>query len=166
MDWWPHSGQTPHERFVSSARFILVVTVMVYLITHEKRVFLLAAMVLGLLYYTRNIKMVGGSMYQGSTMTNPFANYLLTDDPNRPPAGPLSIMRREIAATWSNIHPFEHNKRAAARPFYTTANTEVVNDQEGFAVAAYGAPFAPHCHDQGGAACSANINFPERFVGR
>ena len=94
-------------------------------------------------------------------------NVLLSDyvdNPDRPAAAWYPSMRQEVQVEWSKIHPFER-QRDAERNFYTMPSTTIPNDQAGFAYAAFGKPFAPKCHDQGGMACDPDrfySGFPER----
>ena len=101
------------------------------------------------------------------TVDNSMGNVLLSDYvdfPDRPSAAWFPSVRDKVQAVWSHIHPFER-QRDAERNFYTMPSSTIPNDQTGFAQAAYGKPFAPKCHDQGGAACDPDrfySAFPER----
>jgi Family of unknown function (DUF5762) len=175
--FWPTSKQTARERVMATTRFIVYATVIVLMINRDQRVLALGLFALAILWYMYSIGMIKdetlrpaqgdarapGPMRSGVTMPtvdNPMANVLLTDyidRPDRPSAAWYPSVRGQMQQVWSQIHPFER-QRDAERNFYTVAASTIPNDQTGFAQAAFGKPFAPKCHDQGGAACD-----PDRF---
>lgn len=171
--FWPTAQQSARERVNSTTRFILYACVILYLITRDRRVLVLGALVLSILYYLwtsgRIPEPARGAWDAPTTRPtrdNPMANVLLSDyetNPERPSAAWYPTVRDEVDAQWQFIHPFE-KRRDAQRNFYTVASTTIPNDQAGFAQAAYGRPFAPMCKDQGGMACNPdahNFHFPE-----
>ena len=88
------------------------------------------------------------------------ANPVPGDAMNLPGAAWYPNVRDKVQDAWSQIHPFE-SIRNAERNFYTVPD----NDQAAFADAAFGKPFAPKCHDQGGVSCNPDrfySAFPER----
>ncbi|BAT22503.1 hypothetical protein [Yellowstone lake phycodnavirus 3] len=177
LEFWPTARQSARERVSATTRFVIYSTCVVYLINRDPRVFALGALVLAILYYMYVSRMIsdgklrpaqGDARMPGPlrdqvtmpTMDNPMGNVLMTDyvdKPDRPAAAWYPSMRAQVQSVWSRIHPYER-QRDAERNFYTVASTTIPNDQAGFAQAAYGKPFAPKCHDQGGAACD-----PDRF---
>jgi hypothetical protein len=185
--FWPMASQTARERVTSTTRFIIYATVLVYLLNRDPRVFALGVLVLAILYYMWSSNMIVDSAKGGlrpaigdaraasiirpdvslPTIDNPMGNVLLTeyvDYPDRPAAAWYPSVRDKVQQVWSKIHPFERI-RDAERNFYTAASSTIPNDQTGFAQAAYGKPFAPKCHDQGGEACDPDrfySAFPER----
>ena len=157
---------------------------LVYIVTRDVRVFALGVVVLAILYYMWISNMVSDGKLRPTigdgrapsmvrpnvtlpTLDNPMANVLLSDyvdDPDRPSAAWYPSVRTQVQQVWSKIHPFER-VRDAERNFYTAPASTIPNDQTGFAQAAYGKPFAPKCHDQGGIACDPDrfySAFPER----
>lgn len=184
LNFWPTASQTARERVASTTRFILYATCLIYLINRDVRVFALCILALAILYYLMTMNMISdGKLRTASadgrvpgplrgsvtlpTLDNPMGNVLLSDyvdAPDRPAAAWYPSMRTEVQAALSQIHPFER-QRDAERNFYTVAASTIPNDQAAFAYGAYGKPFAPKCHDQGGAACDPDrfySAFPER----
>lgn len=184
LEFWPTAYQSARERVSSTTRFVLYAVCVVYLLNKDPRVFALGALVLAILFYLWNSNMISDGKMRAAngdarassflrsdvtlpTFDNPMANVLLSDyvdKPDRPSAAWYPSMRTEVQQQWSVIHPFER-QRDAERNFYTVAASTIPNDQTGFAQAAFGKPFAPKCHDQGGAACDPDrfySTFPER----
>ena len=184
LQFWPSASQSARERVSATTRFVLYAVCLVYIITHDARVFALGAVVMAVLYYLWSSNMISDGKMRSSigdgrassiirpdvtlpTVENSMGNVLLTDYvdyPDRPAAAWYPSMRTQVQQAWSEIHPFER-QRDAERNFYTMPSSTIPNDQTGFAQAAYGKPFAPKCHDQGGAACDPDrfySAFPER----
>jgi hypothetical protein len=183
LEFWPTARQNAKDRVAATTRFIIYASCIIYLIKRDSRVFALGALVLAILYYLFISKMIpDGNVrpaygdarqigpFRGEVQmpseSNPMGNVLIsdyTDKPDRPSAAWFPSVRGEVNAEWAKIHPFE-NQWDAQHNFYTTASTTIPNDQTGFAQAAYGKPFSPMCHDQGGSACNPdgpNFHFPE-----
>jgi hypothetical protein len=184
MKFWPTATQSADERVSATTRFVLYAMCIVYIINRDPRIFALGGIALAILYYMWTSNMIKdgkmrsaigdarrSSIFRSNvtlpTVDNSMGNVLLSDyvdNPDRPAAAWYPSMRTEVQQTWSQIHPFER-QRDAERNFYTMPASTIPNDQTGFAQAAYGKPFAPKCHDQGGAACNPDrfySAFPER----
>ena len=184
LQFWPSASQSARERVSATTRFVLYAVCLVYVITRDARVFALGAVVMAVLYYLWSSNMISDGKMRSSigdgrassiirpnvtlpTVENSMGNVLLTDYvdyPDRPAVAWYPSMRTQVQQAWSEIHPFER-QRDAERNFYTMPSSTIPNDQTGFAQAAYGKPFAPKCHDQGGAACDPDrfySAFPER----
>jgi len=184
LQFWPSATQSARERVSATTRFVLYAACLVYIITRDARVFALGVVVLAVLYYLWISNMISDGTKRSAigdgraaslvrpdvtlpTFENSMGNVLLTDyvdNPDRPAAAWYPSMRTQVQQAWSEIHPFER-QRDAERNFYTMPSSTIPNDQTGFAQAAYGKPFAPKCHDQGGPACDPDrfySAFPER----
>jgi hypothetical protein len=184
LEFWPTAAQSARERVSATTRFVLYAMCIVFLLNKDPRVFALGALVLAILYYLWSSNMISDGKMRAAngdarassifrpdvtlpTFDNPMANVLLNeyaDNPDRPSAAWYPSVRTQVQQQMSAIHPFER-QRDAERNFYTVAGSTIPNDQTGFAQAAYGKPFAPKCHDQGGAACDPDrfySAFPER----
>jgi len=184
LEFWPTAAQSARERVSATTRFVLYAMCIVFLLNKDPRVFALGALVLAILYYLWSSNMISDGKMRAAngdarassifrpdvtlpTYDNPMANVLLNeyaDNPDRPSAAWYPSVRTQVQQQMSAIHPFER-QRDAERNFYTVAGSTIPNDQTGFAQAAYGKPFAPKCHDQGGAACDPDrfySAFPER----
>jgi hypothetical protein len=179
--FWPTASQTAQQRFLATARFIIYAACIVYIIQRDSRVFALAGLFLGVLYYLNINNMISDGRRKVAngrqanllqpdvslpTRDNPMANVLLTDYvdlPDRPTAAWYPSVRTEVQQEWSEIHPFE-KIRDAERNFYTMPVSTIPGDQTGFAEASFGKKFSPMCKDQGGSACDPdnfNFHFPE-----
>ena len=184
MKFWPTATQSADERVSATTRFVLYAMCIVYIINRDPRIFALGGIALAILYYMWTSNMVKDGKMRSAigdgrlssvfrpnvtlpTVENSMGNVLLSDyvdNPDRPAAAWYPSMRTQVQQAWSQIHPFER-QRDAERNFYTMPASTIPNDQTGFAQAAYGKPFAPKCHDQGGAACDPDrfySTFPER----
>ena len=184
LNFWPTATQTARERVAATTRFILYATCIIYIINRDVRVFALGILAIAILYYLWTMNMISDGKLRPSstdgrvpgplrgvvtlpTLNNSMGNVLLSDyvdNPDRPAAAWYPSMRAEVQNTWSQIHPFER-QRDAERNFYTMPSSTIPNDQAAFAYGAFGKPFAPKCHDQGGAACDPDrfySAFPER----
>ena len=181
LKFWPTSKQSAKERVLSTIRFIIYATCIVYLIQRDPRVFALGILVIAVLYYLqKNNMIVDGkrSVANGRipsilqpdvtlpTRDNPMGNVLMNeyvDNPDRPSAAWYPSVRTEIQQEWGKIHPFERI-RDAERNFYTMPVSTIPGDQTAFAEASFGKKFSPMCKDQGGSACDPdnfNFHFPE-----
>jgi len=179
LEFWPTSKQSAKDRMLSTTRFVIYATCIVYIINRDARIFALGILVLAILYYLWTSNMIKDSKIADGRMSgplrapvtmpsfdNPMGNVLLSDyrdNPDRPPAPWYPSMKTEVSQQWSQIHPFD-SVRDAERNFYTTANSTIPNDQTGFAEASFGRKFSPMCKDQGGRACDPDnfyFNFPE-----
>jgi len=181
LNFWPTSQQSSTERTLSTARFIIYATVIIYLIQQDSRVIALGILFMGVLYYLQqNNMIIDGTKSIASdrrpgflqpevhlpTRDNPMGNVLMNeyvDDPDRPSAAWYPSVRTEVQQQWSDIHPFERI-RDAERNFYTMPVSTIPGDQTGFAEASFGKKFSPMCKDQGGMACDPdnfNFHFPE-----
>jgi len=184
LKFWPTATQSADERVSATTRFVLYAMCIVYIINRDPRIFALGGIALAILYYMWTSNMVKdgklrstigdarrSSVFRSNvtlpTTENSMGNVLLSDyvdNPDRPAAAWYPSVRTQVQQAWSQIHPFER-QRDAERNFYTMPASTIPNDQTGFAQAAYGKPFAPKCHDQGGAACDPDrfySAFPER----
>jgi hypothetical protein len=184
MKFWPTATQSADERVSATTRFVLYAMCIVYIINRDPRIFALGGIALAILYYMWTSNMIKDGKMRSTigdarlstvfrpnvtlpSVENSMGNVLLSDyvdNPDRPAAAWYPSVRTQVQQAWSQIHPFER-QRDAERNFYTMPASTIPNDQTGFAQAAYGKPFAPKCHDQGGAACDPDrfySAFPER----
>jgi hypothetical protein len=158
LQFWPSSRQSAKDRIASTVRFVLYASVIVYLMTSDPRVIILAGLVIGTLYVLNqggmvadgNVRAAFGDdrIFGGVTMPtsdNPWMNTLMADDRDRPPSAFYPTVRKDVQSIWDKIHPFARQKDAM-RNFYTVPE----NDQTAFAQSAHGVPFSPMCRDTPG----------------
>ena len=177
LKFWPTSEQDPAERINASSRFVIYSSSVIYLIKRDARIFILAAMVLAVMYvlYAKNMIKVPGarptaivtdsteepSTYcERPTFDNPMGNVLLSDyidKPNRAPACDASTVRKQIDKVFTSTIPYDmgrsrspwpkYQQNAAARQFMPTAVSTIPGDQTGFAEWLYGKKSAPSCRE-------------------
>ena len=98
------------------------------------------------------------------TRHNPFMNVTpvdVSDFPNRPPA--CKVTHKDVKKRME--HHFDHDlyrdvgdvfgRKTSSRQFYTVPNTQVPNDQQGFAEWCYKTP--PTCKEGNGSQCFRNV---------
>jgi len=182
--FWPTMTQTPADRINATTRFIIYGSCIVYLIKRDIRVFILAAMVLAVMFFLYKGGFVKSSAYtlpteftdqsysrvcQGPTYDNPMGNVLLSDyvtQPNRPPACDYNTVKPIVSKLLDQTLPYdcgrsrcadpEIQQRAAGRQWVTLPPTTIPSDQTGFAEWCYGPKFAPLCRDDP-SACSPDM---------
>jgi len=173
LNFWPTSSQSPDERVNSSTRFILYMSTLVYLIKRDVRVYLLALMVIGVLFilYKSNtitqsdvpyplLSQQTNNSCQLPTPDNPMANVLLNDyedDPNRPPACFYPTVEKEVKKYLDDTIPFDadrsrsslprYQRQFGARQFVSAPVTTIPNNQTEFAEWCYGKKNRPMCKD-------------------
>lgn len=166
LEFWPSSNQTPGDRINATTRFVLYLSSVIYLLKRDIRVFLLAIMLIGVLYvlYTSGNIVIGSVSVNAScqrpTIDNPMANVLITDysdRPNRPPACDYHSVASEVTSLLDDTMPYDSGRsrtplpsiqqRMAARQFNSTAVTQIPGDQTTFAEFCYGKKFKPMCRD-------------------
>ena len=158
LQFWPNSRQSSKDRIASTVRFVLYASVIVYVMTNDARVMILAALVIGTLYVLNQSGMVPDGNVRSTctddrpmsgvvmpTVDNPWMNTLMADDRDRPASAYYPTVRKDIQSAWDKIHPWARQKDAM-RNFYTMPE----NDQTAFAQAAHGVPFSPMCRDTPG----------------
>ena len=185
LKFWPTSNQSVDERVNSTTRFILYVSLVIYLIKRDARVLLLALMVLGVLFilYKSNVitpednksrpSASGDFDYspncQLPSRNNPMANVLLNDyedDPTRPPACYYPTVKNDVQLYMEDTIPYDagrsrsslpkYQQRAAARQFISMPSTTIPNHQTDFAEWCYGKKDRPMCRDDP-SVCNPNM---------
>ena len=184
LNFWPTSSQTPSERVNASTRFILYAACILYLIKRDPRVFILAGMVIGVMFimYKSNIISPSNSPYPFSsgdidhfpncqlpTADNPMANVLLNDyekDPNRPPACYYPTVQNRVKSLLDDTFQFDagrsrsslpkYQRNAAARQFISAPVSTIPGAQTDFAEWCYGKKFRPMCRDDP-SVCNPNM---------
>ena len=173
--FWPTMTQTPADRINATTRFIIYGSCIVYLIKRDVRVFILAVMVISVMFFLYKGGMVTstkprpveyldqvypGESCQMPTSDNPMGNVLLSDyndQPNRAPACDYTSVRPRVQSLLDDTIPYdsgrsrsalpEIQRRAAGRQWVTLPPTTIPGDQTGFAEWCYGPKFTPTCRD-------------------
>ena len=177
MHFWPTSEQDPADRINATSRFIIYACCVLYLIKRDARVFVLAAMVLAVMFVlykkklikvpeARAVAIVSSSTEeptmscQRPTFDNPMGNVLLSDyidKPNRPPACDAGTVRDQIKKKLTDTIPYDmgrsrspwpkYQQNAASRQFVTAPVSNIPGDQTGFAEWLYGKKNGPSCRE-------------------
>jgi len=172
LNFWPTSSQNPSDRINASTRFILYAACIFYIIKRDPRVFMLAAMVLSVMFimYKSNIISTNDDPYpsqsgdynhvddcQLPTRNNPMANMLVGDSSERPPACYYPTVRNGVKGFLDNTFQYDAGRskssmpsvqrNAAARQFISAPLSTLPGAQTDFAEWCYGKKDAPMCKD-------------------
>lgn len=172
FNFWPTSTQTPGERINSATRFIVYAACLTYIIRRDPRVFILALMVISVLFVLNKNGMIDNTVAhpvfshntdyvpdcQEPTFDNPMGNVLLsdiTDRPNRPPACYYPTVKEGVKENLDDMIPYdcgrsrcplpEYQRKSASRQFVTMPVSTIPGAQTEFAEWCYGKKFAPIC---------------------
>ena len=139
LHFWPTSEQDPVDRVNAASRFVIYASCIVYVIKRDPRIFVLAAMVLAVMFVlykkqlvkkptARPVAVVSGlglapmaDTCQRPTFDNPMGNVLLSDyidQPNRAPACDASTVRDQIKSVFTNAIPYDMGRSRSPWPQY------------------------------------------------
>jgi len=177
LEFWPSETQQPARRINATTRFILYSACFIYLINRDIRIFILAGMVISVLYVLDKGGLVDAGLpgdarptfshdqdyapnCQLPTADNPMANVLLGDyttNPNRPPACYYPTVSKDVKRLLDDTIPYDcgrsrcslpkYQRNAAARQFISAPVTTIPGDQTAFAEWCYGKKNHPMCRD-------------------
>ena len=180
--FWPTATQTVGERVNASTRFIIYACVILFVIQKDPRVLVMGGVSIGILYTFWQSKIIsdpvlrpaqadgrGPSLARGTCeapdLQNPMANVLMSDYteyPDRPSACYYPQVKNQIKNYLDDSFPQDGgdiwgSRNQAASRFYSMPNTQIPNDQEGFAQAAFGPQTGgQRCTANGAPSCSPN----------
>ena len=170
LEFWPNAQMHLNERVNASSRFLLYAGVLISL-QRRKVVFAMLSLVLiillGIITKAKKVPSRSSGLQpahaapktnkmtsktcQLPTKDNPLANYMMTDDVNRPSACPSDEVNEQINEAY--FAQFERdptdffNKKHSQRQFFSNPNTKSMNDQEGYAKWLYGGPNKKSCKE-------------------
>lgn len=169
-DFFPCSSQTPAEQFNSVTRFCLYAGIILSVGRRTLRFAMVALLLVTVLYLGAKNTAVKGMFFrppgekvsrtegmathacQAPTKENPFSNVLLTDyqdRPDRPPACSPGATSEALFYEGLFMNTTDvYNRQVNSRQFYSTPNTQIPNDQTGFAEWLYRDP-SPTCKESG-----------------
>jgi hypothetical protein len=173
LNFWPTNLQSPDERINATTRFILYTALLVFLIKKDVKVFIFAAMVLGVLFamYKTDVISAGEdhrpavatekhNSCQLPSFDNPMANVLMSDyekNPNRPPACYYPSVRQGVKTFLDNTFQYDAGRsrsalpsvqrNAASRQFISAPVSTIPGAQTDFAEWCYGKKNQPMCKD-------------------
>jgi len=157
MEFWPSKFQTYEERVNALTRFILYAGVILSFYKHNSEPFVMAVLLVAVLVVVSRSKNkvleklvkrpLGGC--QEPSSNNPMGNQLPFDSTTRQKGCAADLVQDQITENLFAQFPTKGlstmNKDFIERQFFSTANTDVVNDQHGFASWLYGAPNRKMC---------------------
>lgn len=139
LQFWPTEKQSAKERVYATARFILYLSCILYVIRRDVRILIMGTLSLGVLYY----------MFKNGMIKDPEPTYkqkAVSDNVmnNGIDLGPPD--RQSLRHAWDNIHPFSEGRWFSEHNFYTVPDQ---SDNGGFIYGAYGDMFKPKCRENG-----------------
>lgn len=151
-EFFPGKHLNRSEKINSLARFSFYYTILVLVSKQDTKwlsvsiIILLISIFLGTTEsFTSTDKTISPNQCQKPTIANPFMNYTIgnmMENPDRPKACEYTDVKHEIKKTFrSKLHSDSSDtwgKFISDRNYYTMPNTEIVNDQIGFAKWCYG----------------------------
>jgi hypothetical protein len=159
LKFWPESSMTQTEKLNAISRLIILVTILGFVYASSIQILLIGiATLIAIVFYEKNITQESffqswdASPHTQPTDKNPLMNILLPEingNPNRPSAEKSyesDTATQILDSVKSIIHDpriytglnNEKDLKMSMRNFYTTANTTIPNDQDGFAKFCYG----------------------------
>ena len=147
LNFWPSKKQQPKERVLSAMRFVIYTTVILFLIRQDKRIILLGAGILFVLYMMYSNGMIKPSevdisveeMGIPSTSDNFMGNELMQNYT----VGPNTGIPSNSEQIWDQVHPFMEDKKFSQHNFYKVPN----NNIRDLLTTAYPSMFQPTCRD-------------------
>lgn len=151
-DFFPNKDLNRIEKINAIARFAIYYFILVLIFNNNYTwisipiIILLISLFLGVSESFKSVDMnVDGRKCTEPTKENPFMNYTvgdLIDNNNRPPACKYEDSKEEMRKDFrSHVHSDSNDmwgQYISDRQFYTMPNTNIVNDQMGFARACFG----------------------------
>ena len=159
LQFWPSKFQTYEERINATTRFILYTGLILTLQKKNTTPIVYSLLLIGCIVFVSKSnnpvlkkilsKTNMNSDCQMPTSTNPLGNQIPFDDVYRKPGCKSYTVENEITKNLFAEFPTNglsnKNKDFIERQFFSTANTDIVNDQKGFASWLYGAPNKKMC---------------------
>ena len=159
LQFWPSKFQTYEERINSMTRFILYTGLILSLQKKNTTPIVYSLLLIGCIVFISKSKnpilqkLLAAAKInldcQLPTSTNPLGNQMPFDDVYTKPGCKSSTVEDEITKNLFAEFPTNGlsntNKDFIERQFFSTPNTDIVNDQKGFASWLYGAPNKKMC---------------------
>lgn len=160
IEFWPSKFQTFEEKINSLTRFILYSGLIISSYKHDTTPFIISLMlVVVLAFMTNNSKKLRQTIQENimksgedcfePTKNNPLGNQLPFDSLSRLKACDSENVKGQISSTLFNEFPTKNlstfNINMQERQFFSMPNTDIVNDQKGFASWLYGDPNRKMC---------------------
>ena len=156
LQFWPSKYQTYEERINSITRFILYAGGLIAFYNKKTSPLTFSFLLIALLAIISSTKnkvlkkiLLKKENCQKPTAQNPMGNQIPFDDINRKKGCNSFEVTDQITSSLLEEFPTvglgDKNKEYMNRQFFTTANSNLINDQKGFASWLYGAPNKKMC---------------------
>lgn len=150
--FFPTNNLSRAGKINAVARFGIYYLILLILFSKDAKWIAISVIVLGISYYLGVSEGfvsldndIDGKACQPPTKYNPFMNYTVGDmikGVDRMPACKYEDVKKKMRYDYKSKFPSDSNdmwgKYASDRQFYTMPNTNIVNDQNGFATACFG----------------------------
>jgi hypothetical protein len=146
--FFPNTYLSKTDKVNAIARFAIYYTMLILLFRQDAKWMAISVLLLIVSYFlgsTNKLKSKNNDMFTAPTKENPFMNYTLGDlfdNPERNPGyGYYDIkdeIRKEYRGQLTSDPMDVWGKYINDRNFYTMPNTQIVNDQTGFAMSCFG----------------------------
>jgi hypothetical protein len=136
LKFWPTNTQSATERVYATTRFIIYLSVILYILRRDVRILVLGAVSLFALYYMYKNGMIPEpemEYKQGATKENIFNNGMGVGPPDS----------RTLKSEWDKVHPYMEGRWFSEHNFYTAP----VWESPDFINNAYAGMFVPKCRD-------------------
>jgi hypothetical protein len=144
--FWPTKKQEPKERVLATMRFVIYLSVILFIIKQDKRIIILGMGILFVLYmmYSNGMVKKYSETYRSAgeptaTADNFMDNTLMANYPMGPNTGVPTNSDEE----WKKIHPFLEGSHWSQMNFFKMPN----NNLNEFTRGAYEPMFKPTCRD-------------------
>lgn len=156
-EFWPSKYQTYEERVNAITRFILYSGIIISLYNHKSDPLVMSILLIAILVVISKSKnkILEKLIYDKKSnckspeLNNPMGNQLPFDDVYRKPACNSDLVSNQISNELFSEFPTKGlssiNKNFIERQFFSNPNTDIVNDQKGFASSLYGHPNKKMC---------------------
>ena len=139
LQFWPTAKQSAKERVYSTARFILYLSCILYIIRRDVRILVMGAVSLGVLYYMYKNGMIKDPVYVYNQ--KPVDDNVMNNGVDAPPPDKYALKER-----WDSIHPYQEGRWFSEYNFYTAPSQW---DNSRFMDGAYGEMRLPKCRENG-----------------
>ena len=158
FEFWPSKFQSFEERINALTRFIIYSGIILSIYKKDSSSFVFSIKIIIILaFVTKNSKKMVETILkdydncQNPTNINPLGNRLPFDDNKRLQACDSSDVKSDITNSLFNEFPVKNltntSKKLTERQFFTMPNTDIVNNQSGYAAWLYGDPNRKMCKE-------------------
>jgi hypothetical protein len=145
MDLWPSKKQNPRQRVLATARFVVIASLIAFVLKRDTRIIALGAGILFILYmmYTNGMIKPASSEYKDISLTSNSDNFMGNTLMKNYPMGQNYGIPSNSDEVWNKVHPFLEDKKFSQHNFFKMPN----NNLGDFLKGAYPDMFKPTCRD-------------------